>query len=232
MRMLLVPGAGGEGWLFHRLLPVLADRGVTALAVELPGDDPEAGLDRYAQLAADAVTTDLPGIEPLVVVAQSMGAYTAAVLCDLLPVDRLVFLNAMIPQVGESAGDWWQGTGHDVAFAEAAAAAGREPDMYDAAAVFFHDVPEPARSQGLRGGRTETDAAFTSPFTATAWRTVPITVLCGADDRLFPVDFQVRVARERLGIEPTILPGGHLLALSQPEALARALVPVRADPVD
>jgi hypothetical protein len=43
------------------------------------------------------------------------------------------------------------------------------------------------------------------------------------DDRLFPVDFQVRVARERLGISPQIVPGGHLVALSRPEELARVV---------
>jgi len=32
------------------------------------------------------------------------------------------------------------------------------------------------------------------------------------------------VARERLGIEPHVIPGGHLVALSNPEGLAGQLV--------
>jgi hypothetical protein len=35
--------------------------------------------------------------------------------------------------------------------------------------------------------------------------------------------FQRRVVRERLGLEPDEMPGGHLLALSQPRELARRL---------
>lgn len=45
-----------------------------------------------------------------------------------------------------------------------------------------------------------------------------------ADDRFFPAEFQRRVARERLGIEADVLPGGHLIALSNPRGVADYLV--------
>jgi hypothetical protein len=45
-------------------------------------------------------------------------------------------------------------------------------------------------------------------------------VLCGADDRFFPVDFQRTVAQERLGLNPDVIPGGHLLALARPDTVA------------
>jgi surfactin synthase thioesterase subunit len=48
-------------------------------------------------------------------------------------------------------------------------------------------------------------------------------VIAGRDDRLFPLEFQRRVARERLGIEPEVLPGGHLLAKSRAAELADQL---------
>ena len=53
---------------------------------------------------------------------------------------------------------------------------------------------------------------------------MPTTVLAGREDRLFPYEFQVRVARERLGLAVEPLPGGHLVALSQPAALAERLL--------
>ena len=37
-------------------------------------------------------------------------------------------------------------------------------------------------------------------------------------------EFQRRLARERLGIDPHVMPGGHLVALSQPRALADHLL--------
>ena len=53
---------------------------------------------------------------------------------------------------------------------------------------------------------------------------LPTHVIVGRDDRFFPAGFQRRLARERLGVEPDVLPGGHVLALAQPGALARRLL--------
>ena len=52
----------------------------------------------------------------------------------------------------------------------------------------------------------------------------PCHLLAGADDRFFPVALQRRVARERLGIEPDVRPGGHLIALAHPRDVAGYLV--------
>ncbi|PVZ08940.1 alpha/beta fold hydrolase [Actinomycetospora cinnamomea] len=48
-----------------------------------------------------------------------------------------------------------------------------------------------------------------------------MTVVVGRDDRFFPADFQVRLARGRAGVEPVVLPGGHLIALARPDVLVR-----------
>jgi pimeloyl-ACP methyl ester carboxylesterase len=45
-------------------------------------------------------------------------------------------------------------------------------------------------------------------------------VISGRDDRLFPLEFQRRVAKDRLGLEVDVVPGGHLAALSYPASLA------------
>jgi pimeloyl-ACP methyl ester carboxylesterase len=65
---------------------------------------------------------------------------------------------------------------------------------------------------------------FGSVCDLAAWPDVPTTVVAGADDRFFPLALQQRVARERLGVEPRVVPGGHLVALSQPQALVDALL--------
>jgi pimeloyl-ACP methyl ester carboxylesterase len=56
------------------------------------------------------------------------------------------------------------------------------------------------------------------------WPDVPIKVLIGRDDRFFPADFQRRIARDRLGIDAEEIPGGHLVALSNPSGLADKLI--------
>jgi pimeloyl-ACP methyl ester carboxylesterase len=71
--------------------------------------------------------------------------------------------------------------------------------------------------------RNPSKRSFAEPWPATAWPDVPTVVLQGVDDRLFTPAFMRRVARDRLGVEPIEMPGGHLLALSRPADLARRL---------
>jgi hypothetical protein len=61
---------------------------------------------------------------------------------------------------------------------------------------------------------------FGSACDFTAWPPVPIRAVAGAGDRFFPAGFQQALARDRLGIEADVLPGGHLIALAQPARLA------------
>jgi pimeloyl-ACP methyl ester carboxylesterase len=53
-------------------------------------------------------------------------------------------------------------------------------------------------------------------------------VIQGSYDRLFPLEFQRRVVLSRLGLEIEVMPGGHLMALSQPEELASRILSTSA----
>lgn len=216
---LLIPGAGGVAWYWHRVAPLLRAAGHTAIAIDLPGDDPDSGLPEYADLIAEAGD----GQPDLVLVAQSMGAFAALPACALLPVRALVLLNAMIPAPGETAGDWGENTGAAAARTDAAHAGGY-PDGFDLETYFLHDVAPEIAAAGEPYQRPEADIAFEQPCPFGCWPEVETTVLAGRDDRLFPIDFQRRVARERLGLDVQALPGGHLNAISEPRAVADALV--------
>ncbi len=215
----LVPGAGGRAWYWHRLVPELERRGHAAVAVDLPAGDDSAGLERYAQTVLDAAA-GCPG-GPLVVVGQSMGGLSAILLCDRVPVDLLVLVNAMVPRPGESGGEWWAVTGQAEAAAEAAARNGW-PDGEDA--VLFHDVPAEVTAAATAQPFEQSGTPFTEPWPLAAWPQVPIRVVAGRDDRLFPLEFQRRVATERLGLPVDEVPGGHLVARSRPAELADRLV--------
>ncbi len=89
--------------------------------------------------------------------------------------------------------------------------------------VRLHDVPPEVLASRAEEQRPETDAIFTSPCEF-VWPNVPITVIAGADDPFFPLDFRRRVARDRLNLEPVTIPGGHLVALSNPAGLAEQLL--------
>ena len=71
--------------------------------------------------------------------------------------------------------------------------------------------------------RNRRTSRATSPGHSDAWPDVPTSAVTGRHDRLFPEPLQRSYLRERLGIEPTVIDGGHLVALSNPEGLAKVL---------
>jgi pimeloyl-ACP methyl ester carboxylesterase len=216
----LLPGAGGAGELYWREVAAeLAARGHTALPVDFPGDDPAAGLPEYAAITDDAIGDHLG----VVLVAQSMGGFTVPMTTKRAALACVVLVNAMIPLPGETPGEWFGATGSDDARRAANAAAGRSNDL-DPESVFLHDIPEPLKADMAAGDREPVDTPFGQPCTFETWPDVPIHVLVGADDRLFPAEFQCRIARERLGIGADVIPGGHLVAKSRPIEVAQRLM--------
>ncbi len=217
----LIPGAGGDAWSWHRLVPELERRGHIAIPVELPAGDKDAGWAEYA----DAVAAAAQGHGPVTLVGQSMGGFTAPLLAGRLPVEQIVLLNAMIPAPGETGGAWWENVGQRAARRAADLRDGRDPDAeFDPVATFFHDVPDDVTAEAMQLGEpAQSDTPFAQIWPLDAWPDVPTRVISARDDRIFPLDLQVRVARDRLGRVPEELPGGHLVALSRPDELASLL---------
>src|SRR4051794_41644009 len=102
MTFLLIPGAGGEAWYWHRLVPELASRGHDAVAVDLPAGSDDVGLAGYA----DVVVAAAEGLVDVLVVAQSMGGVVGPLVCARRPVRLLALLKPMIPPPGGNAQAW------------------------------------------------------------------------------------------------------------------------------
>ena len=214
----LIPGAGGDTWFWHRLVAELEGRGHRAVPVELPAADESAGLAAYA----DTVVAAIGDRSPVVLVAQSMGGLTAPLVCDRVPVDLLVLVNGMIPRPGETGGEWWTATGQG----DAAAAYLRElglPAELDDDGTYFHDVPADVVAAAKEQPLAQSGRPFEDPWPLERWPDVPTRVVAGREDRLFPLEFQRRIAADRLGLDVDVIPGGHLVALSRPAALADRL---------
>jgi pimeloyl-ACP methyl ester carboxylesterase len=218
-RFVFVPGAGGMASYWSRVLPLIRAAGHEPIAVDLPGDDSNAGLATYADIVALAIGARSDAI----LVAQSLGGFTAPVVCARTPLRMVVLVNAMIPKPGETAGEWWEATGAVEARVQAAARGGYTTD-FDVDTYFFHDAPRDAFDLGPEGPRNEAETVFSEPCPFEAWPDIPIHVLAGRDDRFFPIEFQKRIARERLQKTVDEIAGGHLVALSNPEGLANRLL--------
>jgi pimeloyl-ACP methyl ester carboxylesterase len=214
----LIPGAGGDAWYWHRVVPELEARGHDAVAVALPAGDDTAGWTEYA----DAIVAAIGGRTELILVAQSLAGFSAPLVCERLPVDLLVLLNAMIPRPGESGSEWWSNTGQAAAQRTYLVGLGLTPESADDDAIlYFHDVPKEVTEEAYRRGEPDQSMRpMTQPWPLSAWPNVPTRVLVGRDDRLFPATFQRRVAHERLGLDVDEIDGGHLVALSRTAALA------------
>ena len=103
----LIHGAASDGWYWHLVVTELKARGHDAVAPDLPCDDDSAGLAEYADTVVDAIGDR----SDLVVVGQSLGAFTAPLVCERVPVRLLVLVAAMVPSPGEPPGAWWANTG-------------------------------------------------------------------------------------------------------------------------
>jgi len=215
----LIPGAGGMAWEWHRIVPLLEKARHEAIAIDLPADDPRAGLRDYADIVVRAIGTRTN----VVLVAQSLGGFTAPLVCARAPVRMLILVNAMIPSPGETAGAWWQNTRSADCRVMAAQSRGYSTTC-DVATYFLHDVPKAVLRTGPARQRDQAESIFEEPCRFERWPGIPIHVIASAQDRFFPLEFQQRIARERLGKETRVLPGGHLVALARPEELAEELL--------
>jgi pimeloyl-ACP methyl ester carboxylesterase len=210
----LIHGAGSDGWYWHLVEPELRAAGHETVAPDLPCDDETAGLREYTEAVVNAIggrTSDV------VVVGQSLGAFTAPLVAERVDAARLVLVAPMVPRPGETAGAWWTNTGWDQIHAPL-------DETFDPEVEFFHDVPPEVKADAFAHGvREQAGRVFGDPWPLAAWPDIETHVIVGRRDRFFPLDFQRRVVHERLGFAPDEVDSGHLPAFSQPHTLASVL---------
>ena len=96
----------------------------------------------------------------VILVAASMGGFTAPIVCTRRRVDLLVLLNAMIPKPGETFNAWGTNTGSGPARREYHASLGLSPaEAEDDAVIYYHDLPSELRAEAQ--ARTWQDQSMT-----------------------------------------------------------------------
>lgn len=225
---LLIHGACHGGWCWDDLSSVLRSAGHRVIAPDLPCDDLDADLARCAAVACEAVTKDASFTgDGLVVVGHSLGSLTAAGVASILPTKRLVFLAGVIGEPGLRLRDIKDDDAdRDIPLGDDGIElddAGRfRFTAVGARRAIYHDcTPSQADAAIARLRYQRPMHNDVAPFDV--WPDTEITSIVCRGDRIFSPDWSRRVARSRLGVEPTEIDGSHAPMFSRPVELAALL---------
>jgi pimeloyl-ACP methyl ester carboxylesterase len=223
MDIVLVHGAYHGPWCWERFTPELEALGYRVRAADLPVSTVGAGSEAYA----DAVEAAMDGLDAPVLLAHSMGGLVTPLVAARRPVSALVFVAAFLPQPTTSANEQREQEGIDPLVSPSVS---DWTDLGDglwrigpetATELFYHDAEPELAAWAAAQLRPQWYGVFEEETPLTAWPDVPAHVIgCGAD-RAINTDWVLGAARERLGVRPHLVPGGHSPYLTQPADLAR-----------
>ena len=130
------------------------------------------------------------------------------------------------PEAGETAGEWWDNTGHAEAIAELLRGTGRCATGAPRPSTRCSSMTSTPRSRERTSASAAHPARACSPSHGRSrpGRTCPLECWRRARTGSSRSAFQRRVARERLDLEVDVMPGGHLPMLARPRELAEHLV--------
>lgn len=221
----LVNGSTQNPLCWKLLIPELERRGAQVVTPSLPVDEPQASATRYAEVIAASLAG---ASEDVVLVGHSASGMFIPLVPGLRPIRRLVYLAALIPQPGASIREQLAADPEmlNPEWVEACRS-GRDPSSDDETAIrfLFHDCSPEATALGLATRmRMYAERAMTETFPLAQLPAVASSYIVCSDDRTISPDWSRRTARERLGVEPLELPGGHCPYLSRPARLAEVLL--------
>ena len=212
--VVLVHGAWADGSSWAKVIRLLAEKGLSVTAVQLPltsFDADVAAVGRALALADGDV----------VLVGHSYGGAVIGQAGNDPKVARLVYVDAFAPDAGESAGALFS------QFEAAPLAAELRPDAagflklshkgaYD---LFAQDLDEGEKALVYATQGPVHGAALGGTLGEAAWRSRPTFYLIGDEDQAIPRVEQERMAA-RMKATVTHVSSSHVPMLSQPQAVA------------
>lgn len=227
----LVHGAWHRATCWTPTAEMLRAAGHEVVAVDLPCEDPTAGLDDYATTVLDALATT-PLDADLVVVGHSLGGLTIPLVAAARPVRELVYVCALLPLPGARLADDLFADPDTFAPQWAGLSARQErhgdgtsswpPDA--AIEAFYHDCSPELAAWAAAQLRPQSWAVANDPSPLVGYPDVPARAVVCEQDRVLSAEACARVAEERLDAPTIRLAGGHSPMLAQPEALTATLL--------
>lgn len=232
--VVLVHGAWHDARCFDRVVAELERRGIDAIAVDRPGHG--ASVAPLGDVAGDAtaVRAVLDSIDgPVVLVGHSYGGVVISEAGDAPNVQHLVYLTALVCDVGESAG---------TALAAGDGDGGEPSVLVQSGAIAFHDdstvtinldfardafyadCDDATVADAIAQLQPQHAATLTDAVTTAAWRTKPSTyVVCTQDRAIVPSAQRALAARCGHVVE---LDASHSPFLSMPDQVADVIEPL------
>jgi pimeloyl-ACP methyl ester carboxylesterase len=226
----LVHGGWLGAWSWELLTPLLRRAGHEVVTMDLPAEDGTASFDNYADVVCGALERKH---EDVVLVGHSYGGNTIPLVAHRRPVRHLVYLCALVPDIGRSMLDqlqdepdmlnprWVEGLG--------------EPDdqlrttwidLELARELICADCDASVAAAAIKRLRPQSAFPNTLSFSLPKFPSVSSTYVVCSDDQFVDPEWSRRIARDRLGADLIELPGSHSPLLSRPSALAEVLLEI------
>jgi pimeloyl-ACP methyl ester carboxylesterase len=220
----LVHGSWHGPWCFERLVSHLEAAGHRAIAVDLRSDVPGSTCGGYAATVADELAD---AGDEVIVVGHSFGGLTVPLVTEHRPVRRLVYLAALIPKPGMSMSEQFEAE-DGILLPEG----GRDlddqqrsfwSDRVAAIAAMYSDCTAEDADWAWSKLRAQSRAAQNEVCPLDRLPDLPTSYVVCRDDRMVSAKWARHAARDRLGIDPIEIEGGHSPFLSRPRELADLL---------
>ena len=223
----LVHGAWHGEWCWERLMPLLQRAGHDVVGANLPSEDGSASFDDYA----DVVCTALADFDDVVLVGHSIGGHTIPLVADRRPILHLVYLCALVPDIGRSLADQFSDELEmlNPLYQQGMSVPDEQTvqewtDREMARALLYAHCDQPTADTALDRLRPQALYPGALPFSLDRFPPVQATYVVCNDDQILRPSWSRHVARDRLAADIVELPGDHSPFLSQPSELADVLL--------
>ncbi|MBY6685674.1 alpha/beta hydrolase [Rhodococcus sp. BP-149] len=215
----LVHGAFEGAWIWQPFKAALRSLGHDVVSMDLPVDDAAAGWTEYVDAVVDTGATN-----GSILVAHSRAGRLVPALLHRARWNGVVLLGAAV--VGGRTSPPYRTLPHPGPATSGALPAGSRDEQ-------GRTIPTPELVRTVFADCTVEQQAWIARHLRPQcelpappdeqWPTVTAHYVVGADDRMVDAEWVQAACRERLDIEPIVVPGGHSLFVTHPAELAETL---------
>lgn len=224
----LVHGGYHGSWCWEQLSPLLEQAGHDVVVMDLPLEDGTATFDTYADVVCAALA-DFG--DDVILVGHSYAGNTIPLVAARRPLRHLVYLCAMIPDIGRSLADQLSDEPDmlNPVYVDGLSALDEQlrqgwTDLDAAREVFYGDCSEQIAQAAINRLRPQSVYPAIQPCSLAEFPSVKTTYVVCSDDQMLRPEWSRRTARQRLGAELIELPGDHSPFYSRPAVLADVLL--------